>query len=53
MAGGLLIPPINFGQVELDLYRSGHPTELNFPFLETLNLRTVIYLSVEPPSTAL
>lgn len=32
------------------LYRSGQPNELNFPFLEKLGLRTVIFLSDEPPN---
>mmetsp|Transcript_18974 Transcript_18974/g.32868 ORF Transcript_18974/g.32868 Transcript_18974/m.32868 type:complete len:173 (+) Transcript_18974:93-611(+) len=45
--GGLLIPPINFGMVEENLYRSGMPNELNFPFLERLNLKKVIYLAPE------
>ncbi|KAA8495034.1 putative tyrosine-protein phosphatase [Porphyridium purpureum] len=45
--GGLLIPPINFGMVEENLYRSGMPNELNFPFLERLNLRKIIYLAPE------
>lgn len=48
--GGSLIPPTNFGIVEEDLYRSGMPNELNFPFLERLQLRTIIYLSTEDPS---
>mmetsp|Transcript_12635 Transcript_12635/g.38670 ORF Transcript_12635/g.38670 Transcript_12635/m.38670 type:complete len:196 (+) Transcript_12635:67-654(+) len=48
--GGSLIPPINFGIVEEDLYRSGMPNELNFPFLEKLQLKTVIYLATEDPS---
>ena len=39
------IPPQNFGMVEADLYRSAQPTELNFPFLEKLQLRSVIYLA--------
>ena len=39
------IPPPNFGMVECDLYRSGAPTELNFPFLEKLQLRKIIYLA--------
>ena len=43
----------NFGTVEVDLYRSGHPNELNFPFLERLRLKTVVYLSSEEPSEAL
>ena len=48
------MPPQNFGMVELDLYRSGHPNELNFPFLEKLHLRTVIHLAPdELPSSLL
>lgn len=27
------------------VYRCGHPNERNFPFLETLNLRSIMYLS--------
>ncbi|RKO98186.1 hypothetical protein CXG81DRAFT_29280 [Caulochytrium protostelioides] len=44
------IPPLNFGLVEEDLYRSGQPNELNFPYLEMLGLRTVVYLAPEEPS---
>lgn len=40
----------NFGMVETDLYRSGQPNELNLPYLEQLNLRTIIFLSAEEPS---
>jgi tyrosine-protein phosphatase OCA1 len=36
--------------VEEDLYRSGMPHELNFPFLEKLHIKTVIYLGSEEPS---
>ncbi|KAJ3285569.1 tyrosine-protein phosphatase required for protection against superoxide stress (By similarity) [Borealophlyctis nickersoniae] len=36
--------------VEEDLYRSGQPNELNFPLLEKLGLRTVIYLAPEEPT---
>ncbi|KAJ3042697.1 tyrosine-protein phosphatase required for protection against superoxide stress (By similarity) [Rhizophlyctis rosea] len=36
--------------VEEDLYRSGAPNELNFPFLEKLGLRTVVYLAQEEPT---
>ena len=39
--------------MEVDLYRSGHPNELNFPFLERLRLKTIVYLSAEEPSEAL
>jgi tyrosine-protein phosphatase OCA1 len=44
-----LIPPLNFGMVEDDLYRSGEPNVLTFPFLETLHLRTVVYLHPSKP----
>jgi tyrosine-protein phosphatase OCA1 len=47
------IPPINFGCVEDDLYRSGAPNELNFPFLEKLHLKKIIYLAPEEPSEQL
>eukprot|EP00245_Coleochaete_scutata_P010017 TRINITY_DN3436_c0_g1_i1.p1 TRINITY_DN3436_c0_g1~~TRINITY_DN3436_c0_g1_i1.p1 ORF type:complete len:167 (+),score=22.29 TRINITY_DN3436_c0_g1_i1:128-628(+) len=46
------LPPSNFGMVEDDFYRSGQPNELNFPFLERLRLKTVIYLSYEEPAQA-
>ena len=42
---GAFVPPQNFGMVEEDLFRSAQPIELNFPFLEKLRLRTVIYLA--------
>ncbi|KAH3660100.1 hypothetical protein OGAPHI_007305 [Ogataea philodendri] len=38
------VPPINFAIVEAELYRSGHPQPNNFEFLDTLNLKTIIYL---------
>ena len=44
------IPPLNFGLVENQLYRSGQPNELNFPFLENLGLKTVIFLAPEEPT---
>mmetsp|Transcript_12068 Transcript_12068/g.34892 ORF Transcript_12068/g.34892 Transcript_12068/m.34892 type:complete len:223 (-) Transcript_12068:222-890(-) len=40
----LLFPPTNFACVEEGLFRSGMPTELNIPFLETLHLRTLLFL---------
>eukprot|EP00656_Telonema_subtile_P048990 TRINITY_DN5998_c0_g2_i1.p1 TRINITY_DN5998_c0_g2~~TRINITY_DN5998_c0_g2_i1.p1 ORF type:complete len:177 (+),score=44.70 TRINITY_DN5998_c0_g2_i1:147-677(+) len=50
LMGVQLIPPFNFGYVEEDLYRCGLPIDLNFPFLEKLRLKTIIYLASEPPS---
>lgn len=44
----VLVPPNNFSMVEDGLYRSGFPEPSNFPFLETLNLKSIIYLCPEP-----
>ncbi|KAL9429544.1 hypothetical protein AB3S75_031366 [Citrus x aurantiifolia] len=45
---GVLVPPPNFSMVEEGIYRSGFPQSANFPFLQTLNLRSIIYLCPEP-----
>lgn len=47
------IPPAQFGLVCEGLVRSGQPTELNFPFLEKLDLKTVLWLAPEMPSDPL
>mmetsp|Transcript_5281 Transcript_5281/g.12692 ORF Transcript_5281/g.12692 Transcript_5281/m.12692 type:complete len:171 (+) Transcript_5281:247-759(+) len=47
--GSYYIPPVNFGLVEDNLYRSGQPNELNFPFLEKLHLKKILYLSPDAP----
>jgi tyrosine-protein phosphatase OCA1 len=47
VTGGALIPPVNYGVVEEGLYRSGLPNELNFPFLEQLQIRTLLHMSTE------
>lgn len=39
--------------VEDGLYRSGQPSELNFPFLEKLKLKTVVWLAPEDPNPRL
>jgi len=38
----VLVPPTNFSMVEEGLYRSGFPEPPNFPFLETLNLKSIM-----------
>ncbi|PWO00539.1 putative tyrosine-protein phosphatase OCA1 [Tilletiopsis washingtonensis] len=48
----MLVPPPNFGLVEESLYRSGAPDLLNFPFLETLGLTSVVWLAPEEPDGA-
>ena len=47
----MLVPPVNFALVVGQLYRSGHPINLNYQFLETLNLKTVIYVGENCPET--
>jgi len=39
-----LFPPASFGNVESNVYRSAFPTEVNYGFLQTLNLKTVVIL---------
>ncbi|XP_010543000.1 PREDICTED: probable tyrosine-protein phosphatase At1g05000 isoform X2 [Tarenaya hassleriana] len=43
-----LIPPLNFAMVDNGIFRSGFPDSANFSFLQTLGLRSVIYLCPEP-----
>ncbi len=35
----LLYPPLNYGAVENDLYRSAVPSEINYGFLATLKIK--------------
>ncbi|XP_075080657.1 inositol diphosphatase DSP5-like [Nicotiana tabacum] len=45
----ILLPPTNFYAVEHNcIYRSGFPQPTNFSFLNSLNLRSIIYLCPEP-----
>ncbi|XVF81562.1 hypothetical protein PTKIN_Ptkin15bG0164400 [Pterospermum kingtungense] len=43
-----LIPPLNFAMVDNGIFRSGFPDSANFSFLQTLHLRSIIYLCPEP-----
>ena len=49
----VLFPPLNFQYVENDLYRSAFPTEINYDFLRTLNLRTMLILDESCPQSLL
>ncbi|KAL7274424.1 hypothetical protein RUND412_002669 [Rhizina undulata] len=40
-----IIPPLSFQLVATGVYRSGYPLEFNYPMLERLGLRSVIYLA--------
>ncbi len=53
MSTGLLVPPVNFGMVEEGVYRMGQPGVVNLPFLQTLGLRTLVWLAVEEPKAPL
>ncbi|BGO89810.1 hypothetical protein NBRC10512_007227 [Rhodotorula toruloides] len=44
---GVLFPPLNFAMVVPGVYRSGHPNKGNFPFLDTLTLKSIMYLSTD------
>ncbi|KAJ7978263.1 Tyrosine phosphatase family protein [Quillaja saponaria] len=44
----ILVPPTNFSMVEDGIFRSGFPQPSHFGFLDTLHLRSVIYLCPEP-----
>lgn len=46
--GELFVPPLNFAMVDNGIFRSGFPDTSNFPFLQTLGLRSIIYLCPEP-----
>ncbi|XP_028794663.1 probable tyrosine-protein phosphatase DSP4 [Neltuma alba] len=43
-----LVPPLNFAMVDNGIFRSGFPEPANFSFLQTLGLRSIIYLCPEP-----
>ncbi|KAI8619575.1 protein-tyrosine phosphatase [Chytriomyces sp. MP71] len=40
-----VVPPINFAMVEAHVFRSGRPSSTNIPFLHSLGLQSIIYLS--------
>ncbi|TPX40591.1 hypothetical protein SeLEV6574_g06541 [Synchytrium endobioticum] len=42
-----IVPPLNFAMVAPGIYRSGHPNKKNFPFLQKLKLRSILYLCPE------
>ncbi|KAG5551683.1 hypothetical protein RHGRI_009934 [Rhododendron griersonianum] len=44
----LHIPPLNFSLVDNGIFRSGFPNTANFSFLQSLGLRSIIYLCPEP-----
>ncbi|OBA21198.1 protein-tyrosine phosphatase [Metschnikowia bicuspidata var. bicuspidata NRRL YB-4993] len=47
-----LVPPLRFSHIQQNLYRGGYPRKINFPFLASLNLKTIISLTPEPINEA-
>nr|CCD12450.1 unnamed protein product [Trypanosoma congolense IL3000] len=45
-----VVPPPRFAIVEEGVYRGAYPTLRNFPFLRSLNLRTIVSLTPEEPT---
>lgn len=43
-----ITPPLKFSMIERNLYRGAYPREVNFPFLETLHLKTIVSLTPKP-----
>lgn len=43
---GLLVPPLNFAMVDYGVFRSGFPDTANFAFLQTLGLRSIMWVSL-------
>lgn len=43
-----LVPPLKFNTVQPNLFRGAYPREINFPFLQTLQLKTIVSLTPEP-----
>uniref|UniRef100_A0A7S0DWD3 Tyrosine specific protein phosphatases domain-containing protein n=1 Tax=Hanusia phi TaxID=3032 RepID=A0A7S0DWD3_9CRYP len=48
-----VVPPFRFAIVEVGVYRGAYPTLKNFPFLKSLNLKTMISLIPEAPTNDL
>lgn len=44
----VLVPPLRFGCVQEDFYRGGYPRKVNFPFLESLQIKTIVSLTPDP-----
>jgi tyrosine-protein phosphatase SIW14 len=47
-AAAVLVPPLNFAEVNDGIFRSGFPAADNFAFLLSLKLRSIVYLCPEP-----
>jgi tyrosine-protein phosphatase SIW14 len=46
------IPPLNFSMVDNGIFRSGFPDSANFSFLQSLGLRSIMYVATIPLITS-
>ncbi|PON91315.1 Protein-tyrosine phosphatase SIW14-like [Trema orientale] len=44
----MYVPPLNFAMVDCGVFRSGFPGPANFGFLQSLGIRSIVYLCPEP-----
>ncbi|KAI9341694.1 tyrosine phosphatase family-domain-containing protein [Obelidium mucronatum] len=51
-SGTKVVPPVNFAMVEAGVYRAGKPSKHSYPFMQSLNLKTIMYLSSSKDSEA-
>ena len=42
-----LVPPLNFAMFEAGVFRSGHPNSMNWAFLESLQLKSILLVCAE------
>ncbi|GMM29014.1 protein-tyrosine-phosphatase [Martiniozyma asiatica (nom. inval.)] len=49
----LVVPPIKHAIIHKSLYRGSQPRPLNYPYLKSLSLTTLIALTPDPPSASL
>ena len=47
---GIQTPPEAFGMVTSDIYRSAFISPISYPFIKSLNLKTILILSSESPT---
>lgn len=44
----VFVPPLRFGCIQENLYRGGYPRKVNFAFLASLNIKTIVSLTPDP-----
>lgn len=44
----MIVPPLKFNTVQENFFRGAYPREVNYPFLQSLNLKIIISLTPKP-----